>query len=112
MKHTDIKCELEEQAQQILDKAKERGLESDFMFRTTFERYLSQMETFKQLQEEIDKQGVCSVSPRTIRLYNSTASSANGTAATLINIVKKLNDEAGNHSKLQDFLEKFREEDE
>ena len=97
---------LQEQINEILEKAAERGVQSNYFFQTTFERYLQQLkilETLKQAIEEfgptVEKEYVKGrmniVTNPAITEYNKTATAANGTVATLMNIIKSLPAEEG-----------------
>lgn len=100
------------EAQKILEKAKERGLESNFLFSTTFERYLAQLdslETIKKAQERDFATGNFDL--RLTRLYNSTVAGANGTATTLVAIIKKLGTEEPQDNKLRNFMDNFKDDD-
>ena len=114
----EIEKDLQIQADQIMEKAKERGLESDFLFRTTFERYMMQLNLLKQIGEAISEQDLLpdacgsQTTARMIRTYNSTVAGTNGTASTLILIIKKLGKEEETGSKLQDFINSFKDDDE
>lgn len=101
--------ELPTMAQQILEKAKERGLESNFLFSTTFERYLYQLESLKQIKAAQEASPVFDI--RLTRLFNSTTSGANGTASTLVAIIKKLGSEEPQEDKFRDFLNQFKDDD-
>lgn len=109
---------LQEQAQELLARAEEKGIQTNFFFRTTFKRYQVQMQILTELEKEIKelgptvtkeyvkgRQNVCT-NPA-ITEYNKTATAANGTVATLINIVKQLSEageEPGKTSKLEQLL--------
>ena len=98
------KMSLQEQADQLLEKAQERGVSSNFFFVTTFKRYQVQMQTLASLEEAINKHGTTVtkeyvkgrqnlvVNPA-ITEYNKTATAANGTVATLIKIVQSFSEE-------------------
>ena len=47
------KMTLQEQANEILQKAEERGVQSNFFFVTTFKRYQVQMRTLQELERAI-----------------------------------------------------------
>ena len=47
------KLTLQEQAQEILAKAREKGVQSNFFFVTTFKRYQVQMQILNSLEKEI-----------------------------------------------------------
>lgn len=98
--------ELRKQADEIMTLAKEKGVESNFYFTTTFERYLSQIELVSRLEGELEeselvlkkvyvKGTVNEYCNPIINAYNNTVSGANKTVTTLIKIMnsfKKEND--------------------
>lgn len=106
---------LQEQANEILAQAEERGVSSNFFFRTTFARYQVQMKILKDLEKAIEEYGATvtktyvkgrenlTANPA-ISEYNKTATAANGTVATLINIVRSMSDESAGGSKLRDMI--------
>jgi len=112
---------LQEQAEQILAKAQEKGVQSNFFFVTTFKRYQVQMQALSALEEAIKEHGATVtkeyvkgrqnlvVNPA-ITEYNKTSTAANGTVSTLINILKSLTDETAGNSKLQSFLDAMNDE--
>lgn len=115
------KLTLQEQANRILEQAQERGVSSNFFFVTTFKRYQVQMKILSDLEQAINEYGATVtkeyvkgrqnlVSNPAITEYNKTATAANGTVATLINIVKTLSDEPKGGSKLQDLLATLNDE--
>lgn len=98
---------LQEQANELLEQAQERGVQSNFFFVTTFKRYQVQMRTLQELEKTIAEQGAMlpiqygtgrknlTVNPA-VTEYNKTATAANGTVATLMNIIKSVPaDESG-----------------
>lgn len=98
------KISLQEQANEVLKKAEEKGVQTNFFFVTTFKRYQVQMSILTDLEREINKMGATVrkeyVKGRenvytnpAITEYNKTATAANGTVATLMNIIKQLPDE-------------------
>ncbi len=102
---------LQEQAEEILARAEERGVSSNFFFTTTFKRYQVQMKILSDLERAIVEYGATVtkeyvkgrqnlVANPAITEYNKTATAANGTVSTLINIIKTLADENGGESKL------------
>lgn len=112
---------LQEQANEILLKAQERGVSSNFFFVTTFKRYQVQMSILTDLEKAIKEYGATVtkeyvkgrqnlVANPAITEYNKTATAANGTVSTLINIIKTLSDEEGSGSKLQDLIASLRDE--
>lgn len=106
---------LQEQANEILLKAREKGVSSNFFFTTTFKRYQVQMKILTDLEKAIEEYGATVtkeyvkgrqnlVANPAITEYNKTATAANGTVATLLNIMKSLTDEAQGGGKLQDLI--------
>lgn len=95
------KKSLQEQAKELLEQAEKRGVSSNFFFITTFKRYQVQMEILQQLEQAINDYGATVtkeyvkgrqnlVANPAITEYNKTATAANGTVSTLINIIKSL----------------------
>lgn len=106
---------LQEQANEIVAKATERGIESNFFFVTTFKRYQVQMKILQDLEKEINETGATVTKEYVkgrgniytnpaITEYNKTATAANGTVSTLINIVKSLSEEKEGENKLKSLL--------
>lgn len=96
------KLSLNEQAKEIIRIAEESGVQSNYLFKTTFERYqvqLSMLEEFKKSMKEdgylVSKEYVKGrknvYSSPAVREYNSTTDSANRTVATLMKIIKEFN---------------------
>lgn len=111
---------LQEQANEILAKAEERGVSSNFFFVTTFKRYQVQMKILSDLEREINDLGPVVtkeyvkgrqnvVANPAISEYNKTATAANGTVATLINIIKSFDGEEKTGGKLQDLIASLNE---
>lgn len=109
------KKSLQEQAQEILEQAEKRGVSSNFFFVTTFKRYQVQMNILTSLEKAIDEHGATVtkeyvkgrenlVANPAISEYNKTATAANGTVSTLINIIKTLSDESESGGKFADFM--------
>lgn len=109
------KLSLRQQAAQILQQAEEKGLTQNYFFRTTFERYQMQMKILDDLKAAIAEHGATVtkeyvkgrqnlVANPAIVEYNKTATAANGTVSTLINIIKSLADEPDAVDALADFL--------
>ena len=95
---------LQQQADEILRKAEEKGLQTNFFFRTTFKRYQVQMKTLGDLEKCIESEGVIVekeyikgrkniVTNPAIASYNATATAANATVKTLIQIVESFQGE-------------------
>lgn len=110
------KLTLQQQADAVLQKAQERGVSSNFFFVTTFKRYQVQMRILAELEKAIAEYGATvtkeyvkgrqnlTANPA-ITEYNKTATAANGTVSTLINIIKTLSDEETQGGKLAEFIE-------
>ena len=112
---------LQQQATEILEQAEKRGVSSNFFFVTTFKRYQVQMKILADLENAIAEYGATVtkeyvkgrqnlVANPAITEYNKTATAANGTVATLINIIKTLSDEEGGGSKLAALVESLKNE--
>ena len=89
---------LQEQAEEIKRLAEDAGVETNFFFITTFDRYLSQLAILDELKASIEdnkslvKQTYVKgrsnvVLNPAIRAYNSTTDSANKTVACLMKII-------------------------
>ena len=98
---------LQEQAEEIKKLAEESGVQTNFFFITTFDRYLSQLAILEELKASIDdnkslvKQTYVKgrsnvVLNPAIRAYNSTTDSANKTVACLMKIINGFKDENDN----------------
>ena len=110
------KMTLQEQAEEILRRATEKGVSSNFFFVTTFKRYQVQMRILTELEKEIQKTGttitktyvkgrenICT-NP-TIAEYNKTSTAANSTVDTLVRIMEKLSEEPVKESRLFKLME-------
>lgn len=95
---------LKEQAEEIKKMAEASGLQSNFFFVTTFDRYLEQLAILDKLKPIIDKDNLLveqtyvkgrsnMVINPAVRSYNSTTDSANKTATTLLKIINGFKDE-------------------
>jgi hypothetical protein len=95
---------LQEQAEEIKRLAEESGVQTNFFFLTTFDRYLSQLAILEELKATIEDNS--SLVTQTyvkgrsnvvlnpaIRAYNSTTDSANKTVACLMRIINGFKDE-------------------
>lgn len=97
----EIKLNLQEQAEEILRIAEQHGVEQNFLFLTTFQRYQVQLKILTDLQNKIKEEGALVTKEYVkgrqnvythpaIGEYNKTCTSANQTVATLIKIIKSL----------------------
>lgn len=115
------KLSIQEQVEVILAQAEEKGVSSNFFFVTTFKRYQVQMRILTDLEKAIAEYGATvtkeyvkgrqnlTANPA-ISEYNKTATAANGTVATLINIVRSMTDETGGGSKLREMISALNDE--
>lgn len=105
---------LEEQEQEILKLAKENGVESEYLFSTTFHRYKMQLKILADLEKSIGEEGMLVTkeyvkgrknvySNPAITEYNRTTQIANNTVATLLKIIRNRKDE-GNNANEEDPL--------
>ena len=96
------KTKLDKQAKEILKIAGESGVQSNYLFVTTFKRYRFLLESLDRLEEIIEKDGEIItkeyikgrqnlVIHPALTKYNNIADGANKTAATLIRIIKNFN---------------------
>lgn len=97
------KKKLEAQAKEIMRIASEQGVEQNFFFYTTFQRYQVQLKILEDLEKTINDEGTLVTKEYVkgrgnlytnpaITEYNKTSTSANQTVATLIKIIKSLRD--------------------
>lgn len=92
------KMTLEEQADIIIKQAEERGVENNYLFVTTFDRYQTQIKILEELKTAIAEEGMTVkkeyVKGRknvytnpAVSEYNKTTDSANRTVTALIKII-------------------------
>lgn len=97
------KLSLQEQATEILKIAEESGVSNNFFFVTTFKRYQVQLKMLSELEKNMNEDGMLVTkeyvkgrkniySSPAVKDYNSTTDSANRTVATLMKIIKGLDD--------------------
>lgn len=111
------KKELAQQAQEILKIAQKHGVEQNFFFLTTFNRYQVQIGVLEKLEEKMQEDGVLVTKQYVkgrenvyahpaISEYNKTSTAANQTVTTLIKIITTLRPDAkGEESdELMDYL--------
>ena len=98
------KRELKAQAKEIIAKAKESGVQNNYFFVTTFERYQVQLNILDKLKEAIEKDGMLVnkeyvkgrknvYSNPAVSDYNKTTDSANKTVSTLMKIIKNFGED-------------------
>ena len=89
-----------EQAKEIIRIAEESGVQGNYFFLTTFERYQTQLRILDGLEKEMNESGVLVskeyvkgrknlYSNPAIQEYNRTTDSANKTVSTLMRIIKE-----------------------
>ncbi len=107
---------LQEQANEILRRATEKGVSGNFFFVTTFKRYQVQLQILTSLENDIKETGTTVTKTYVkgrenlctnpaIAEYNKTATAANSTVSTLIQIIEKLSEEQVKESKLFKLME-------
>lgn len=109
------KLSTQEMVNRLVEEAEEKGVKQNFFFRTTLRRYQMQMKILQDLEKAIEQYGATvtkeyvkgrqnlTANPA-ITEYNKTATAANGTVSTLINIIKTLSDEPEGMDALTEFL--------
>lgn len=96
------KKNLQQQAREIIKIAEESGVQSNFFFVTTFQRYQVQLDILKELEDVIKEEGLLVskeyvkgrknlYSSPAVAEYNKTTDSANKTVSTLMKIIKNFN---------------------
>ena len=107
--------DLKKQAEEILEIAEKHGVEQNFLFITTFQRYQVQLKILTDLQQKIRDDGALVTKEYVkgrenvythpaISEYNKTCTSANQTVATLIKIIKSLRDNDGENEGEDELL--------
>ena len=98
---SDLQAKLEKEKQEILKRAEALEASDNYFFRTTFERYETQLIILSRLKDEaehgdilIEKQYVkgssnLCINPA-ITEFNRTASAANGTVSALVKILNSI----------------------
>lgn len=114
-KSTKGRTDLEKAAAKLLAEAKKNGLASNYYFVSTFERYQVQLKILKDLEAAIQEYGATvtkeyvkgrenlTANPA-ITEYNRTATAANGTVSTLLNILKTAPKEPETTDALAEFI--------
>ena len=115
MKKTTQKNDLQSRVDEILKEAERLGISDNYFFQTTLERYQKQQTLLKELSIKIDEYGATIVKTNVkgseniavnpaLTEYNKTSSAANGTVATLINIIKSAKPTEEKSDSLVEFL--------
>lgn len=90
------------QAEQIMKIAEENGVQGNFLFATTFDRYLFLIETLEELKGKIKDEGLTVerayvkgkknlYSSPSVKNYNATCDLANKTVQTLMKVIRDFN---------------------
>lgn len=108
------------QAKKFLTLAKKYGVEKNFLFTTTFERYLMQLQMLADLKKVIEEEGTITtkeyvkgrentyVHPA-FSEYTKLTDSSNKTANVLMNIVLKMKtDDKNQKNSIDKFLDEFK----
>ena len=101
------KQSLKEQAKEILQLAEEKGVEQNYFFVTTFNRYQVQIEILDNLEKIIKTENTLTTKEYikgreniythpAINEYNKTASAANQTVSTLMKIITQMGEDKKN----------------
>ena len=97
------KLSLEKQAEEIRKLAEESGVQSNYLFITTFDRYQVQLKILKRLEAAVDAETDTIVEKQyskdqknayanpAIKEYSRAVDSANKTVGTLMRIIKNFN---------------------
>jgi len=115
MRKTKTKLELKDRVPEILKDAERLGISDNFLFQTTFKRYQTQLKILDDLEKAIEEYGATvtkeyvkgrqnlTANPA-ITEYNKTSTAANGTVATLINIIKSAKPTEEKNDSLAEFI--------
>ena len=99
------KKELDRKAREIVALAEESGVQNNYFFVTTFERYQVQLHILEELRKAFEEEGML-VSKEYVKGrknlytnpavsdYNRTTDSANKTVSTLMKIIKNFGEDA------------------
>lgn len=105
-----------EQAEEILQKAEAFGVDKNFFFITTFRRYMVQLKILNELEASIKNDGVLVTkeyvkgrknvySHPAIQDYNRTTDSANKTVSTLMKIISRFSSDDNSDSETDPLLQ-------
>ena len=111
------KKKMAKQAKEIIRLAEEKGVQSNYFFVTTFERYQVQLKILEDLKKAIEEEGMIVTkeyvkgrknvySNPAVSDYNRTTDSANKTVATLMRIIKHFGaeDNEGDRDPLMELI--------
>lgn len=91
---------LDKQAKEIIEMAKSSGVDGNYFFVTSFQRYQTQLKLLEALEKALDEEGILVektyikdssnlYANPAISQYNKCCDSANKTVATLMKIIKE-----------------------
>lgn len=112
------KKELEKQANEIMRIAEESGVQGNYFFITTFERYQVQLRMLEELEKSLSEDGMLVTkeyvkgrknvySSPAVKDYNTTTDSANRTVSTLMKIIRNYNVNETSNDDVDDPLMKI-----
>jgi len=107
--------ELDAQARQILEIAERADVQSNFFFKTTFARYLTQLKILDDLRMAIDRDGVTTeksyikgernvYANPCVKEYSNTTNSANQTVKTLVKMIDSFGKDPDGADELREFI--------
>ena len=110
--------ELEKQASEIKRIAEESGVQGNYFFLTTFERYQVQLQMLEELEKSLNEDGMLVTkeyvkgrknvySSPAVKDYNTTTDSANRTVSTLMKIIRNYNVNDASNDDVEDPLLKI-----
>lgn len=102
--------DINSKAEEILKIAEQYGVEKNFLFITTFKRYIVQLKVLSQLENSIAENGATVTKEYVkgrknlytnpaIKEYNNAVNSANKTVSTLMSIIKTNSDKYNDNSE-------------
>ena len=109
-----MKIDLNKKAQELIEMAQAGGVEQNYFFTTTFERYVTQLNILARLKKEINDAGETTVEKEYVKgrknivihpaipEYNKTSTAANQTASTLLKIIVTLSEHTMQDGSLKD----------
>ena len=113
MSENNNSVDLNSKAKELLEMARQAGVEQNFFFISTFKRYQVQLNILTQLENEIKKAGVLVTKQYVkgrenvythpaVTDYNRTATAANQTVQTILKIITTLSEHSLGDSIVDD----------
>ena len=98
-KQSPARKKYQDELEEIERAAKEANCDTNFLYRSSLDRYVTQLDLLENSKKDIKKRGLViqKITPRggmmevpnpAIQTYNQTASAANSTVSTLLRIVQ------------------------